>query len=85
MVQNTAGCSVGMVAHTVQAAVGSLHHHSSSKGYQPLYHCSAGGLYSVGTSMLVCTSYSEAAETDAAAMLAKSHIKKEFQMHTYTA
>jgi hypothetical protein len=76
MVQNTVGCSAGMVAHTVLAVVGSLHHYPSSKSHQPLYHCSAGGLHSLGTLMLVCTSYREAAETDAAAMLAKRQIKK---------
>ena len=83
-VQNTAECFAGMVAHTALAAVDSLHHYPSSKSRQYLHHCSAGGLHSVGTSMLVCTSYSEAPETDAAAMLAKRQIKKKFQVHSYT-
>jgi len=84
MVQDTAECSAGMVAHTALDAVDSLHHYPSSKSHQYLYRCSAGGLHSVGTSMLVCTSYSEAPETDAAAMLAKRQIKKKFQVHSYT-
>jgi len=85
MVPNTAECSAGMVGHTALAAVDSLHHYPScSKGHQYLHHCSAGGLHSVGTSMLVCTSYTEALETDAAAMLAKRQIKKKFQVRSCT-
>lgn len=84
MVQNTAECSAGMVAHTALAAVDSLHYYPSSKSHQYLYHCSADGLHSVGALMLVCTSYNEAPETDAAAMLAKRQIKKKFQVHSYT-
>ena len=84
MVQNTAQCSAGMVARTALAAVDSLHHHPSSKSHQYLYHCSACGSHSVGTLMLVCTSYTEAPETDAAAMLAKRQIQKKFQVHSYT-
>ena len=82
--QNIVECSAGMVAHTALAAVDSSHHYPSSKSHQYLYHCSVGGLHSVGTSMLVCTSYSEAPESDAAAMLAKRQIKKKFQVHSYT-
>jgi hypothetical protein len=84
MVRNTDGCSAGMVAHTALAAADSLHHCPSSNSHQYLYHCSAGGLHSVGNSMLVCTSYSEAPETDAAAMLATKQIKKKFQVYSYT-
>jgi hypothetical protein len=84
MVQNTAECSAGMAAHTALVAVDSLHHYPNSKSHQYLYHCSVGGLHSVGTSMLVYTSYTEALETAAAAaaMLAKRQIKKKFQMHS---
>jgi hypothetical protein len=84
MVQDTAVCSAGMVAHTALAGVDSLHHHPSSKSHQSLYHCSVGGLHSVGTSMVVCTSYNDAPETDVAAMLAKRQINKKFQVHSYT-
>jgi hypothetical protein len=84
IVQNTAECSAGMVAHTALAAVDSLHHYPSSKIHQYPYRCSGGGWHSVGTSILVCTSYTEAPETDAAAMLAKRQIKKKYQVHSYT-
>jgi hypothetical protein len=79
MVWNTVECTA---AHIALAAADSLYHHPSSMSHYFLCHCSSADLYSVGTSMLECTSYTEIVETDVEAAMLATRNTKSIIKHT---